>query len=110
VFATLRQRDFALLWVAGLISVAGNFAFIAALPLHAYRGRVFGSLRVVTEGAMLVGFVAAGVLGDAVSLVLVLSVSATIRMLGGIIALIFLPRDEKDATQVDIAESRSVAV
>jgi hypothetical protein len=36
VIATLRSRDFALLWTAGLISVAGDFALIIALPLHAY--------------------------------------------------------------------------
>jgi MFS family permease len=36
VLAPLRQRDFALLWAAGFVSVAGDFALIAALPLHAY--------------------------------------------------------------------------
>jgi predicted MFS family arabinose efflux permease len=36
VLATLRQRNFALLWLAGLVSVAGDFALIVALPLHAY--------------------------------------------------------------------------
>ena len=36
MIATLRNRDFALLWTAGLISVAGDFALIIALPLHAY--------------------------------------------------------------------------
>lgn len=36
MLATLRHRDFALLWFAGLVSVAGDFALIAALPLHAY--------------------------------------------------------------------------
>ncbi len=36
MLATLRHRDFALLWVAGLVSVAGDYALIVALPLHAY--------------------------------------------------------------------------
>jgi MFS family permease len=36
MLATLRQRNFALLWIAGLISVAGEFALLTALPLHAY--------------------------------------------------------------------------
>ncbi len=36
MLATLRHRDFALLWIAGLISVAGDYALIIALPLHAY--------------------------------------------------------------------------
>ncbi len=36
MFATLRKPDFALLWLAGLISVAGDYALIAALPVHAF--------------------------------------------------------------------------
>lgn len=36
MLATLRHRDFALLWFAGLVSVAGDFALFTALPLHAY--------------------------------------------------------------------------
>ena len=37
MLAALRHRNFALLWLAGLISVAGDFALIVALPLHVYR-------------------------------------------------------------------------
>ena len=37
MFYVLRQRNFALLWLAGLISVAGDFALIIALPLHVYQ-------------------------------------------------------------------------
>ena len=37
MFALLRIRDFGLLWLAGLISFAGNAAFSIALPLHVYR-------------------------------------------------------------------------
>ena len=33
---TLRQRDFGLLWAAGLISVLGNWALYAALPVFVY--------------------------------------------------------------------------
>jgi MFS family permease len=36
MLATLRHRDFALLWVAGLVSVAGDYALAIALSLHAY--------------------------------------------------------------------------
>lgn len=36
VIQTLRQRDFALLWTAGLISVLGNWALFAALPIFLY--------------------------------------------------------------------------
>jgi MFS family permease len=37
VIELLRRRNFALLWLAGLISVAGDYALVIALPLHAYR-------------------------------------------------------------------------
>lgn len=36
MIATLRQRNFALLWVAGLISWAGDWALIAALPVYLF--------------------------------------------------------------------------
>lgn len=36
MLATLRQRNFALLWFAGLISYAGNWILIAALPVHIF--------------------------------------------------------------------------
>ena len=37
MFDLLRVRDFGLLWLAGLISVAGDIALIIVLPLHIYR-------------------------------------------------------------------------
>lgn len=37
MFDLLRVRDFGLLWLAGLISFAGNAALLFALPLHVYR-------------------------------------------------------------------------
>ena len=37
MLATLRLRNFALLWTAGLISLAGSLVLFAALPLHVYR-------------------------------------------------------------------------
>jgi predicted MFS family arabinose efflux permease len=47
-FALFRQRDFALLWTAGLISTTGDAALFVALPLHAYQ--VTGSA--VASGAV----------------------------------------------------------
>ena len=40
MLATLRLRNFALLWTAGLISLAGSFVLFAALPLHVFRAHV----------------------------------------------------------------------
>jgi len=37
MLAVLRQRDFVLLWLARLVSIADDLAFVVALPLHVYR-------------------------------------------------------------------------
>ena len=37
MLATLRNRDFSLLWFAGLISIMGDWVLYAALPLYAYQ-------------------------------------------------------------------------
>jgi predicted MFS family arabinose efflux permease len=36
MWATLRQRNFALLWVAGLVSISGNWMLFVALPVLVY--------------------------------------------------------------------------
>jgi len=36
MLATLKQKNFALLWVGGLISMIGNWMLMAALPFHVY--------------------------------------------------------------------------
>ena len=49
MFDTLRQRDFALLWTAGLVSIAGSFALTIALMLHVYQltGSTLATARVI---------------------------------------------------------------
>src|ERR671927_398560 len=36
MLATLRQRNFALLWLGGMISFAGDWALFIALPVYVY--------------------------------------------------------------------------
>ena len=63
MLATLRQRDFALLWFGGLISMMGDWAMFAALPFYAYEqtGSAFASgavLAALTLPGFLIGTVA----------------------------------------------------
>lgn len=65
---TLRQRDFALLWFGGLISMMGDWAMFAALPFYAFEqtGSAFASgavLTALTLPGLLLGTVA-GVFAD----------------------------------------------
>ena len=76
MLATLRHRDFALLWVAGLVSVAGDNALIVALPLHAYE---------LTGSAAAAGVFAAAVLP---------------RVLLGSVAGVFVDRWDRKRTMV----------
>jgi MFS family permease len=77
MLATLRHRDFALLWVAGLVSVAGDYALIAALPLHAY-----------------------ALTGSAVAAGAVFAASIVPRVLLGSIAGVFVDRWDRKRTMV----------
>ena len=77
MIATLRHRDFALLWTAGLISVAGDFALIIALSLHAY-----------------------ALTGSAVATGTVFAASFLPRVLLGSIAGVFVDRWDRKRTMV----------
>jgi len=86
--------------VAGFPAVMGGVgrqSLVQEQAADAYRGRVFGALGSVVGLAMLTGFAIGGVLGDAIGLVPVLSASALVRVLGGLVALAFLPRGERVA-------------
>lgn len=63
MLATLRHRNFALLWTGGLISLIGNWILIAAMPFHVYA--VTGSA-LLTSG-WLMAYIAPGVLFGSVA-------------------------------------------
>jgi len=86
-------------------SVTGRQSLVQEQTTDAYRGRVFGTLSSAHGLALLVGFAAGGVLGDAIGLVPVLSASAGVRVLGGLVALGFLPR-RGNARQPDTEATR----
>lgn len=58
MFATLRNKNFALLWTGGLISQIGNWVLLAALPFHVYA--ITGSA-LATSG-ILIAYIAPGAL------------------------------------------------
>jgi predicted MFS family arabinose efflux permease len=61
VLQVLRQRNFALLWVAGMISMAGDWALVVGLPVEIYRRT--GST-MATAGMVLASLVPTIVLGS----------------------------------------------
>jgi MFS family permease len=83
--------------LAGVPVVAygtGRQSIVQTQAADAFRGRVFGALGTVQGVALLIGLGIGGVLGDAVGIVPVLSASAMVRVLGGLVALALLPRRE----------------
>jgi MFS family permease len=94
--------------IAGFPSVAGGTgrqSLVQERVVDAFRGRVFGALGAVLGVSMLIGFGIGGVLGDSIGLVPVLSASALVRILGGLIVLRFMPGTgafpARDATRSD---------
>jgi MFS family permease len=85
--------------LAGFPAVAGGTGgrtLVQSRTVDAYRGRVFGALGAVIGGAMLVGYGLGGVFGDGLGLVPTLSAGATLRILGGVLALWLLPRRDSN--------------
>jgi hypothetical protein len=87
MFATLRSRNFALLWIAGLVSVAGDFALIVALPLHIYA---------LTGSALASGGVFAA--------------SLVPRVLLGSVAGVFVDRWDRRRTMISVDLLRAIAL
>jgi predicted MFS family arabinose efflux permease len=87
VLATLRQRNFALLWVAGLVSVAGDYALLTALPLHAY-----------------------ALTGSAVATGAVFAAALLPRVVLGSVAGVFVDRWDRQRTMVTADLLRAIAL
>ena len=61
MFELLKQRNFVLIWVAGLISIAGDYALTIAVPIYIYR--LTGST-LATAGAFAASFVPRVLIGS----------------------------------------------
>ena len=63
MLTTLKNRNFALLWVGGLISMIGNWILLAALPFHIYA--VTGSA--IATSSLLIAYIAPGIVFGSVA-------------------------------------------
>jgi MFS family permease len=82
---------------AGLPAVAsgtGRQTIVQEQAPDAFRGRVFGALASADGLALIVGLAAGGLLGESVSIVVLLSIAASLRIAGGLSVFILLPREE----------------
>jgi hypothetical protein len=80
---------------------AAGHGLLQTLTTDAYRGRVFGSLATIQGMAVLIGLALGGAAIDAIGVVPVLSVGAAMWVVGGVFALIRLPRDVGDASDME---------
>ena len=116
MLTVLRQRDFALVWFGGLVSLTGDWMLQVALPLYvygltgstlatlqigastllqsatadAYRGRVLGAIGATAACATLIGAGLGDPLGDRVGNVTMLNVQGLGYGLAGIMVLVSL--------------------
>ena len=69
---------------------AGSQSLLQELTEDRFRGRVFGALTAVRGVALLIGLALAGVLGDAIGIVPVLTAASALWLVGGFVVLRFL--------------------
>jgi Na+/melibiose symporter-like transporter len=81
-----------LVGIPGVGFFTGRTTLLQTLTSDAYRGRVLGALGALSALLMLVGAVLAGVLGERVSLILLLTVDGMGYIVAGIVALALLGR------------------
>jgi hypothetical protein len=87
LLATLKQRDFALLWFGGFISMMGDWAMFAALPFYAYEQ----TESAFASGAVLTALTLPGLLiGTVAGIVPLHIVSAATYCAAALLALVLL--------------------
>jgi predicted MFS family arabinose efflux permease len=76
---------------------AGSTTLLQLAVADAYRGRVFGALNTTAALVGLAGVWLAGIFGDILGIVPMLSVAGGITLLAGLIALVILPKGTADS-------------
>jgi hypothetical protein len=82
-----------LVGVPGAVAMTGYNTLLQRDTVDAYRGRVFGALGVVQGVGIIVGTVAAGLLGEVVGIIAVISFQGVGGMLAGLVVLRILRQD-----------------
>ena len=81
--------------LSSMLSVGPRVAMPTLLQEHVadgYRGRVFGTLDMTSSLLMLLGVGFAGIMGERIGIVPVLSIGAGIMIVAGCISFLMLPR------------------
>jgi MFS family permease len=111
VLAVLRRRDFALLWLGGLVSIAGDWVLYAALPYYVYART--GST--IATAGMVVATLAPSVLVGSVAGVFVdrwdrkrVLVAANLVQAGVVALLLLVPHDGRLWLVYAVAAAQSV--
>jgi hypothetical protein len=82
-----------LVGLPGAVTMTGYNTLLQRDTVDAFRGRVFGALGVVQGVGIIVGTVAAGLLGETLGIVAVISFQGVGGMLAGLAVLVILRHD-----------------
>jgi predicted MFS family arabinose efflux permease len=85
---------------------AGSSTLLQTGVPDAYRGRVFGALNTTAALVGLAGVGLAGICGDVLGIVPMLSMAGGITLLAGVIALVILPRGATQGALVEEQETQ----
>ena len=97
-----------LVGVPGAVTMTGYNTLLQRDTVDAYRGRVFGALGVVQGVGIIVGTVAAGLLGEVFGIIAVISFQGIGGMAAGLVVLFILRRDLRRVTsEVPVAPTRA---
>ncbi len=97
-----------LIMMAGLPAAGsslGTMTLLQKTVASAYLGRIFAAVGVIFTLFSLLGEALAGLLGDPVGVIPIITIHAITLILGGLLVLAFLPSDEQKAKQVADAET-----
>ncbi len=85
----------------------GTMTLLQTSVDDAYRGRIFGAFTTTSALLQLCGMLLAGALGDRLGVLPVLDAQGALYIMAGLVALLFLPREQRDSVLVARARRSS---